>query len=171
MLSVKLIGALMIVGSSTWVGIHSARALKRSDRRLKALRASLTLMENELRYTNIRFRPLCERLAEAAEGEVAAFFRDLAEQAAEESFRPAGAMKLAAERTRLSLPPAAQFALEQLIDGFGRYDLEGQLRQIALAESAVERQLEHDRLDLESRCRTYELLGFCTGAALLILVI
>lgn len=161
----------MIVGSSTWVGLHASQTLKRTARRLKELRSCLTLMENELRFTNTRFEPLCTRLAEASHGEVSAFFRDLAQQAGREDYQPLGACKRAVEQSGLALPPAAYFAFEQLIDGFGRFDLEGQLRQIGLAAGEVDRQLDRSRQDLDRRCRTLELLGFCTGAAVMILVI
>lgn len=138
---------------------------------MRQLLHALESMESELRFTNVKFEPLCKRIADASEGEVSAFFLALYEAAGAEDFQPIGVTKSLAERTRLNLPPAVFFALEQLIDGFGRYDLEGQIRQIRLAEETLSRQLEDARMELAGRCRIYELLGLCTGIAVTILVI
>ena len=171
MLSIKLLGAILIIGASTWVGLHASRSVKRLDRRLRELCDSLELMKNELCFTNTSFEPLCRRLSESARGEVSTFFRELSQQAGTKDFSPVGAAKRASDAAKLNLPPASFFALERLIDGFGRYDLDGQLRQIELAQQELSAQLARNREDMDSRCRTYELLGICTGAAVIILVI
>ena len=62
-------------------------------------------------------------------------------------------------------------ALEQLLDGFGRFDLAGQLRQLGLAREALTHQAGRLREQTEAKCRSYEILGLCAGAAVLILVV
>ena len=169
--SVKLAGACLIVGSSFWVGLWAARGLKRAERQIRDLDAALTLMENELRFTSTRFGPLCSLLAQRSRGAVSGFFSAVAADLEAPDFRSVGAARRAAEKAGLVLPPGVFFAVEGLIDGFGRYDLEGQLRQLAAARAELSRQAEQLRLQMDNRCRTYELLGLCTGLAVLILVL
>lgn len=135
------------------------------------MRNALEIMENEIQFTNVKFEMLCDRLAAASAGEVSAFFFGLSEAVRSKDYQSIGVTRKLVDRSKLNLPPAAFFALEQLIDGFGKYDLNGQIRQIRLAKETLSNQLERDRAELAGRCRVYELLGLCTGIAVTILVI
>ena len=168
---VKLMGAVMIVSASSWVGLRAAFCARRLDRQLKELSAAFTLMECELRYSGQRFAPLCRMLAARSGGTVGAFFGRIAADAEQPDYEPVGETVRAAKLTNLILPPSTLLSLERLIDGFGRYDLEGQIKQLQLAAKEVEKQSAQLREGLDNRCRTYELLGICTGAAVMILVI
>lgn len=171
MLPVRLIGAVLIVSSSGWVGLHAAASLRRMTRSLEEFHAALEWMRSELSFTGIPYPELCRQMEGRAKGPVSAFFHALSEDAAGETFSPVGATNRALHAAHLSLPPAAFCALEQLFDGFGRFDLSGQIRQIELASEAVSRQADALRGQVDSRCRVYEMLGICTGIAVMILVI
>ena len=47
----------------------------------------------------------------------------------------------------------------------------GQLRQLGLAREALTHQAGRLREQTEAKCRSYEILGLCAGAAVLILVV
>ena len=169
--NLKLVGALLIVASSSWVGIRAAHSLRRLQSALNGFSAALEQMRSELAFTQSGFAELCASLGKAGEPESARFFTLLGADVSAEGFQPVGATRRAAERSGLQLPPATFLALEQLFDGFGRLDLDGQVRQIAFASDAIARQSEQLRAQADQRCRSYELLGLCAGLAVMILVI
>ena len=82
------------------------------------------------------------------------------EQAAASAFAKAG----------LSLPPEVMESLRGLFAGFGSYDYAGQLRQIELTQTQVAAGIALLAEQKQARCRSYELLGLCTGLCLVILV-
>ena len=167
----RFLGAAFVVLSSAWVGFSSARRLRRAGRELDELRAALEQMESELRCASPTYAAVCKRLSETATGAVSQFFSALADDASDSDFEPVGATRRAVERSGLILQPAAFLALEQLFDGFGRFDLTGQLRQLGLAREALSHQAGRLREQTEAKCRSYEILGLCAGAAVLILVV
>lgn len=167
----KLIGALLIVASSTWVGLSSAHSLRRLQSALEGFTTSLERMREELSFSRTDFAALCATLRENGEKESARFFSALEKDVSGEDFQPIGATARAADAAGLRLPPAAFLALEQLFDGFGRLDLDGQIRQIDYALTVLRRQAEEIRSGADQKCRSYQLLGLCTGIAVMILVI
>lgn len=171
MSQLKLIGALLIVTASTWVGLSSARSLRSLQSALDGLTASLERMREELSFSRIGFAELCAALSESGGKESARFFSALAKDVSGDHFEPVGATARAVDAAGLRLPPAAFLALEQLFDGFGRLDLNGQIRQIDYASDQLRRQAEELREGADQKCRSYQLLGLCTGIAVMILVI
>ena len=162
----RLVGAALILGASAWTGFHGAWTLRRTERQLRELASALQTMECEIACANARFPALCRRLSEGRDDAVGVYFRTLAEKAPGE-----GASREAARRAGLSLPEPVSRSMEDLIDGFGGYDLDSQLKQVRRARDTVDAERKEAREGLESGCRTWELLGVCTGAAVLILVI
>ena len=69
------------------------------------------------------------------------------------------------------LPKRALSALERLFDGFGRFDREGQLRQLRLATGALAELSGELCAQMDGKCKTYEMLGLTAGAAVLVLVL
>ena len=164
---IKLLGGAMILGASVWTGMHGAWRLRQMDGQLRELAAALDRMECEVSYTSTRFHPLCKRISDGSRGETAAFFRELAQA----PLTGPGMTKQAVVSSGLLLPETSYRALERLLDGFGHYDLESQVRLIRQAAEEIRQESERIRGQLAGRCRTYEMLGLCTGAAVLILVI
>lgn len=167
---VKLIGALIIVCSSAWVGIEAAGKLRRSAAQMRAMRTALERMDCEIRYARTPYVKLCKLLGKE-NGAVGVFFSELAEQPGRGEFHCAGLTRSAAKAAKLCLPEGALLALEELFDGFGRYDAEGQAKLLRLASGRLDMESRQMEQDLASKSRMYRLLGACAGAALMILVI
>lgn len=157
----------MILGASVWTGMHGAWRLRQMEGQLRELAAALGRMECEVSYTSTRFHPLCKRISDGSRGETAAFFRALAEA----PLTGPGMTGEAAAASGLLLPEGPYRTMERLLDGFGHYDLDSQVRLIRQASEELRQESERIRGQLAGRCRTYEMLGLCTGAAVLILVI
>ena len=167
----RWIASGMILLSSTWVGLHAALRLRKTDEQLRELCTALERMTGELHYAGTPFVPLCQRMADSARGEVRVFFSVLRREAARPEGGNPGLTELAAREAGLLLPQPGLLALERLFDRFGCEDLETQVGQLRLAAEELSRLSEELRRQLAGKCRSYQLLGLTTGAAILVLVL
>ena len=167
----KLAGAGLILAASLWAGFHAALRLRRTHEELRALAAALELMAGEISFAAPPFAPLCRRAAEGSCETVRAFFQHMAQEAEQPDFAPEGLTRRACAAAGLVLPGPAVSALERLFDGFGRFDREGQLRQLRLAAEEVAVLSGELSEQMDGRCRTYEILGLTAGTAVLVLVL
>lgn len=167
----KLTGAGMILTASVWTGLREALRLRGSHKALRDLLAALNLLETEISFAAVPFAPLCRRGAEISAGGLRRFFEYLAREAARPEFQSAGLTRRAAAEAGLTLSNAALEPMERLFDNFGRWDREGQLDQLRLTRRALELQEAALREGLGDRCRGCGILGFCGGAAVLVMVL
>ena len=154
-----------------WTGLREALRLRRSHEALRGLLTVLNLLETEISFAAAPFAPLCRRGAEISRGGLRSFFEILAREAARPEFQGEGLTRRAAAEAGLVLSSAALEPLERLFDNFGRWDREGQLDQLRLTGRALELQEAALREGLGERCRGCGILGFCGGAALLVMVL
>ena len=169
MIDWKPLGMALILCASSWTGFRAAAAVRRTDRELRQLRLDLERMRCEISCRLTPIGKLSAQLAQSNRGALGTFFSVLAkelhsgeavEQAAETAFAKAG----------LSLPPEVMESLRGLFASFGSYDYAGQLRQIELTQTQVAAGIALLAEQKQARCRSYELLGLCTGLCLVILV-
>ena len=168
---IKLAGTGMILCASLWAGLHAALGLRRTHEQLRDLIAALELISSEILFASTPFVRLCKRAGEGRCAGVRRFFEILAREGAkQEGFAPCLTRSASAE-AGLILPESALLPLERLFDGFGAFDLDGQLAQLRLASAELGRLSEEFSGQLEGRCRSYTVLGLTAGAAVLVLVI
>ena len=167
----RLAGAGMILGASLWAGLRAALLLRRTQAELTELAAALETVGAEIRCAAAPFAPLCRRAGEGCAGAVGRFFSLLAREGSRPDLALEGLTRRACREAGLLLPEPALKALERLFDGFGRWDREGQLAQLALAAGELDRLREELNGQLEGRCRSYRLLGLSAGAAVLVLLL
>lgn len=167
---IKLVGTGMILASSFWAGLHAALRLKRTHEQLRDLTAALELIAGEIRFAATPFVPLCRRAGEGRCAAVHSLFETLAQEGECPETQTSGLTRRACVKAGLQLPEHALSVLERLFDGFGRFDRDGQLRQIELASAELNRLSNELASQMDGRCKTYEVLGLTAGAAVLVLV-
>ena len=164
MIPMKLLGAAGICAASFWTGLSASRRMKAMDALLSALSCALERMDCELSCTLIPFRTICERLR-SEPGPVGVYFGELCTLPSGPDEAMETIERSAAARAGLRLPEQSAQSLHRLIAGFGRYDLERQRRLLELTKRQVRSDTELLRQTLAGKCRCYEMLGLCTGAA------
>lgn len=169
----KLLGVLLVVGSTSAVGFSTAASVRRQSRQLRELIDRLREMKGEIAY---RLTPLPELLlqqAEACRTEVRAFFQRFAELLCERTPRSvasAGAMAL--ERTKgLALEAQTLEEVRSLCQSLGKLDLEGQLQSLELTADRLERQFAALEAGKRARCRSYQTIGVCAGLAAAVILL
>ena len=167
----RWLGAVLIVAGCGGFGISMAASCRRQERLLGQLIEALQYMQWELQYRLTPLPELCRTAAKESGGLVRTvlrgFSRELEKQMSPDT---SGAMLAVLHRMEdLSRPERLLF--RKLGSSLGRYDLPGQLEGLESLEKLCERQRKALEDNRDVRLRSYETLGFCAGAALVILFV
>lgn len=169
-MSLKLIGALLLVIGCGGVGFQLAAAHVREERMLRKLLAVLNYMSCELQYRLSPLPELCRQASQQASGTLGAVFLRLASEIDNQMAPDAARCMNHVLSGMPGLPERARRVLQSLGSTLGRFDLDGQLHGIAAVEEACRRNLSELEAGRDSRLREYKTLGLCAGAALAILL-
>lgn len=170
-MSYKWIGAVLIVMACGGFGMRIAAAHRREEASLRQLISALDLMECELQYHLTPLPDLCRQAGEESRGCIKPVLTALAAEL-EAQIAPdvASCMQAALARSG-DIPIKTRGLLLLLGRSLGRFDLPGQLKGMEAVRSECRRVLSELTSNKEVRLRSYQTLGFCTGAALAILFI
>ncbi len=170
-MSYKWIGAILIILSCGGFGIGLAASHRREERTLQQLCHALDLMSCELQYRLTPLPELCRQAGKEGEGCIRGVFLRLAEELEAQIAPDVGSCMRSALSDQRDLPLKTVDALILLGNSLGRFDLEGQLKGLEAVRTVCRRELENLSLNRDTRLRSYQTLGFCAGAALVILFI
>jgi len=166
---IKVIGAVLILGASGSFAICKAAQFFRQLGQLRQMLGAIEIIKCELNYTLRPLPQLCRHAAKRVSGAVSVFFLNYAHLLDSGLPRTKATQKAFEETRGLSLPPDAQMAVLELCTTIGRYDLDGENRMLQLSGQRLRSAIE--RFDSEKRpmAKSYAVLGFTTGLALVIL--
>lgn len=166
---IKIIGAVLIIGCCGGYGMLLAVSHRREVSLLRQLLHLLELMRAELEYRLTPIPDLCRVCAADASETLSGVFLKLADNL-EGQAAPDVQSAMALTLQKKSLPLVTAQQLKLLGQTLGRFDLQGQLRGLALCKQECEHQLNELEYNQQQRLRSYQTLGFCAGAALAILL-
>lgn len=167
----KLLGAILVIIGCGGMGSMIALNAVRETKALKDTIRALEFMECELQF---RLTPLPELLrlsAEMSSGIVESFFKSAHRELELHTTPNAGKCMLVALESCSNMPSAAKGLLTQLCKNIGKFDLEGQIKEIESIRTEARKILESHSKNMDTRLRSYKTLGLCAGAALIILFI
>lgn len=170
-MSVKWIGAILVVAACGGFGFLMASAYKREEKYLRQLARLLEYMGWELEYRLTPLPELCAKAADQADQGIKTVFSCLAGELEGQALPDvAHCMDVALEKIS-QLPPLTREVFTQMGVSLGQFDLSGQLKGLKTVEKFCEHELENLSQHREERLRSYQTLGLCAGAALAILFI
>ena len=166
----RWLGACLIVLGCGAFGIMIAASYRKELTTLKKLIAALDYMECELQYRMRALPDLCSQTAAECDGVLRLVFSSLAAEL-EDQVSPdvQRCMKSVLARTK-SLPAQTTECLSSLGNSLGRFDLDGQLKGLESARQECRARLSKLSGTADTRMRSYQTLGLCAGAALVILL-
>lgn len=170
-MSFKLIGAVLIIVVCGGFGYSMVSAYKREERALQQMISALDYMQCELQYRLTPLPDLCRQAARQTGGGVQALLTKLAIELEDQISPDATHCMTAALAASGPLPKKCREAAENLGRSLGRFDVDGQIRGMEAVRQFCRRNLEELASGRESRLRSYQTLGICAGAALVILFI
>lgn len=169
-MELKWIGAMLVIGTCSGLGLARAAAQRKEARVLKQLLSALEMMRLELSCRVTPLPELCRIGGERTGREIREYFNTLADllgsQVAPDAYQCA---RLALTKCP-QLPAAAAQVLTQLSLGLGQFDYDGQLQGLQKTCELCDSELHRTLADCDGKVRTYQTLGICAGMALAVLL-
>lgn len=170
-MSLKWIGAILIVCGCGGFGFVMAWNYNRSLSSMRQLLWALDYMESELEFRLTPLPELCRKTALQLSGSLKAVFMAFIQELESQIAPDASFCMKAALKRVPDLPKAAAEYLELLGSTLGQFDLQGQLRGMDALHTRCASELTQMEGMRSQRIRSYQTLGLCAGAALAILFI
>lgn len=168
---IKIIGAVLIVGAAGGFGIGKALQFYRQMNQLSQMLAAIEILKCELNYTLRPLASLCRQVAKRTDGAVRDFFECYAKNLDKELPRASAAARAMNETKRLILPNDAKMAVLELCSTIGRYDLDGENRLLQVSGHRLRAAIDRFEKEKKPIAKSYAVLGFSTGIALVILFV
>jgi stage III sporulation protein AB len=170
---IRLLGAALVLGGSTAIGLLTAAQLRRRAQVIAALLGMLDRMESELSFRLTPLPLLLSRLSEAAGKPLAAALQLCRDRLRETERQPFAEIwrEALARNAALPLGEEERKSLEELGRMLGRYELEGQLLAIRSARASLERCLSRAEGERDRLGRLFGVLGVSAGAVLVLLLL
>jgi len=167
----KIIGAILVIFSCGGVGFKIAATHRREEHALRQLISVLDYMECELQYRLTPLPALCRQASLQCEGILRKIFLQFSAELDAQISPDAERCMFAALNGKKDIPSLTMEALKKLGRSMGRFDLEGQLKGFDALRQECRGNLDRLGHNRESRLRSYQTLGLCAGAAVVILFI
>ena len=167
----RIIGAILVVLSSSAVGFSIAAAHRNEAKTLMQLIRALDFMSCELEFRLPSLPELCCLTALQVTGPMRELFKSLEKELQLQVSSDVYSCMTAALQQTDKLPESAKRNLLLLGKTLGRFDLTGQLSGIASVIQLCRRDLDGLLSNQDVRLRSYRTLGICAGVALVILFI
>lgn len=170
-MSLKILGAILIIAGSGGVGYSMVLSHKREEDALKALICAIEFMISELKFRLTALPILCSMASEQITGPVSGVLANLAELLASQNAPDAGMCVEVALKNAVRLPDKTAGNIRRLGQSLGRFDLQGQLSGLQAVAELTQRDLLGMQADRQMRIRAYTTLSLCAGVALVILFV
>lgn len=167
----KWIGSMLVFSGCAGFGFSVALSHRKKEKMLEQIKRVLSVMECELRFRLTPLPELCNIASKEASGAIKqiiqAFSIELNKRISPDA---ASCMSSVLERFHFSDRDVPDILIE-LGRSLGRFDLDGQLMGIDHVNSMCIMMLKEIRDHKTERIRSYQTLGLCAGAALVILLV
>lgn len=170
-MTVKLIGAILILISCASIGFRTAAMLRREVRVMENLCALLDYMECELHFRMTPLPVLCRGAAAQTGCVLQNVFVKLAQELECQVSPDAESCMHVAISSCQTVPRQTVECLLLLGKNLGRFDIDGQIKGLEAVRVMCRSKLQILNNNKESRLRSYRTLGICAGAAIVILFI
>lgn len=167
---IKVIGSLLIILGCGGYGVMLNQSHRQQVKALRQLRRALQNMEAELQYRLTPLPELCRLAARECAGAFGRTFAALARELDKQNAPQVRDCMASALKQNPDLPCQCRGILETLGQELGRFDLPGQAQALQSCCRDCSRILENLECDQPQRLRDHQVLSFCAGAALAILL-
>jgi len=169
---IKLLGAIILVGATTWVGLGAAQNLKRRENMLRAFASAMEQLAARLSFDLAMLPQVISDLSKEGPYLTQSFFKVCLAGLEDLDSSPFSqiwerAVKTAAE----GIGEEGKNALCAAGAIIGRYGLEAQLGSLMGCEARLRALADSAHLECASKSKMYTALGVCSGLMAVIVLI
>ena len=166
---VKLLGSVLVLLSCTGIGLSLVVSYRKYENALLQFIRALEYMEWELAYKMTPLPELCFNASQECTGSVRDVLQELSGALGSQITPDASSCMSGVINKYDYLPSGLMSCLRQLSASLGRFDLSGQVQGIGSVKKMAELEIEKLSRNKDVRLRSYQTLGLCAGAALVVL--
>lgn len=170
-MSIRGIGATMVIAGCTSIGLRTVQASKREIHILQELIHAAVCMESILKFQLTPLPELCRQTSHQASGAVREILANLAGELEWQTAPDVYSCMCEALRKSRPLSSRIRRDFQNLGRSLGQFDVEGQLKQLEGFRSRCQEELLSLSREKDNRFRSYRTLGICAGTALAILLL
>ena len=167
----KILGALLIMAGCGGYGFAISAAHCMEEKAIRQMLAALDYMQCELQYHMTPLPDLCRQAGQTSKNKIGRLLVALSEEL-ERNVSPDVSQCMEAALLRVTdLPGRVTSAFRLLGTSLGRFDAQGQIQGFESLRAFCRAELDEMTVNRDTRLRSYQTLGLCTGAALAILFV
>lgn len=167
----KIWGALLIMIGCGGFGLTICMSYKREEEMLRQLIHAFNLFQCELEFRMTPLPDLCLLAGTECKGTIGTYFQTLAFELNKLEAVNVSNCIVSTKETLGIISERVDKALDILAMTLGQFDLQGQLQGLETARNYCNLELEQMSQNRETRLRSYQTLGLCGGAAIVILLV
>ena len=167
----KLIGGILVIVCCGGFGLGICTASKQEEWLMRQLASSLDFMLCELQYRLTPLPELCRQAGHHGKGVIGQIFQAFGAELECCLNSNVDSCMDRILRSNEGLPQRVRENLELLGASLGRFDIDGQVEGLERVRTQCRQDIAELTADKQQRFRSYQTLGLCAGAALVILFI
>ena len=168
----KVLGAVLVTICCGWFGFSLSASHKKEEHHLRQFISALECMQNEIQFRLSSLPVLFQQAANVcSKGAIRDFFLALSEELNQQiAAEVQPCLQAALDRTP-KLTPITQQCIGEMGKNLGKFDLEGQISGFESTKVFCKERLDIHCAGKDEQRRSYQTLGICAGAALVIILI
>ena len=169
-MTMKLIGSVLIVLGCSACGFYAAAAYRSEVKLLRSLHLALEQMSSHLQYKLLPLPILLSECGAFVGGKVGQCLCLLAKELEQQS-SPNVLTCMNVILDKIPLPFSVSQSLRELAGSLGKFDLDGQLRDLTSVNLRISDRLTQLETDKSVRVHIAKTLGICAGIGLAIILL
>lgn len=169
---IKIIGAILIIVSTSYAGFELSKVLSQRPKQLRALKSALQSLDAEIMYGHTPLHEASRRLSEQLTEPLSSFFKDFRDHLLSEDTTVKDAWISSLNKTwkNTAMKNTELEIMKQFGETLGRHDRHSQQKQIILTLTHLEREEQEARENQRKYEKMIKSLGFLSGILIVILL-
>ena len=169
MIAIKYIILLIILLSTSYIGILLSNKYQNRVKELKDMKSALTIFSTKIKFTYEPIPEIFNQISKQIRSNIGEIFKIASENM--KSINATDSWNMALEKSSNSLNKEDIEVLKNLGNLLGRVDLEGQVNEIELVNTFLNTQIEKAEEENKKSSKMYKTLGITVGLAMVIVLI
>lgn len=166
---IKYLTLIIILASTTYIGILISKKYLNRVKDLKEMKNALNIFSTKIKFTYEPIPETFKEISQKVKPNIANIFKESSEKMKNEN---AGkAWEEALEESNTNMTKEDIEVLKNLSNLLGKVDIEGQVNEVALVENFLDIQIELAEEEKQKYVKMYKTLGVTIGLAVVIILI
>ena len=171
---IKILGIVLIIGSSTILGFSYGEKFKKRVKELKDLQQGIYVIKSEINFTRSLLPDALHKVYEKCDGPIGGIFlraSELLKTNEEKDVYSCFSQSLKEKKEELALTKGDIGIFMDFTKSLGEMDIEGHNDMLALTLENLKKAVENAEDNIDKNVKMYRYLGFSFGAMIGIILI